>query len=174
MNYFGPSLRDRLRRGTRLAQDSLERAQLRLDLERPEALAAFLRAQRKAATSLIVAAPELADDLKLALERLDADLGPCRVKAPAGPAADDALGRGYVWHTQQMALQLRARRLPDAVVEGSAYLSAPRDAAAWREHCAVLESTPGHGAEAELSLRVANDWFALWESIHLSQARDPD
>lgn len=176
MNYLGPSLRDRLRTGTRLSQDALEHAQGRFDLLLPESRAAFFAAQRIASDALRIRAPELAPDIEAAIVLLDEDLlksGYDMLAAtPSGPRDDDEMARGYVWHSQQVSLRMRARRLPAEITAGSLFLSAPRDPAPWRRLCAHLEAAPGHGAAADTALNAANDWFALWESIHLTQARD--
>ncbi|WP_179379036.1 heme oxygenase-like domain-containing protein [Jannaschia marina] len=177
MEFTGPSLRDRLRVGTRLSQDALERAQKRFDLTRTEGYAGFLGAQRDTLRAMQAAGGELADAIEAALGDLDADLAevgpalPSRKVAP--PRVDDPRGRGYVWHSQQLHLRMLARRIPEGAQTATRYLSRGRDSAAWRALCDDLEAVPGYGAEAERALIAANDWLALGETIHLGYAKQP-
>ncbi|CTQ33728.1 hypothetical protein [Jannaschia rubra] len=169
------TLRDRLRFGTRAAQDALDRAQRRFDLSSRDGRGRFLRAQADTIATL-----RRADDGTLdaalvhALDLLAADLAVLGDDAPpvprTPPATDDALARGYVWHGQRLALRMLARSLPDGA-DGTAYLLAPRDADAWRSLCADLETTSGYGALPDRVLTAANDWLALLETLCHDHAR---
>ena len=65
------------------------------------------------------------------------------------------------------------RRLPEDASVATRFLTAPRDTAGWRTLCAALEAMPGYGPEGDTALAAANDWLALFETIHLERARDP-
>ena len=175
MSFSGPSLRDRLRAGTRAAQDALDRAQRRVDLTGTAGLRGFLMAQRDALTALHGAAPELRDGLAPALRDLTADLADLGVEAPPtvppAPRIDDARGRGYVWHSQRLALRMLARKIPESETLPRRFLTAPRDAQAWRALCDDLETMPGYGPEGDAALAAANDWLARIESMHLERER---
>ena len=177
MEFVGPSLRDRLRTGTRLSQDSLERAQRSFDLEVADDMTAFLAAQRDAVVTLQGCAPDLERALEEAYDRLDADLadraGAARPKAYPKPRVDHPFACGYVWHSQQLSLRMTCRRLPEAATAGIRFLAAPRDAEAWRALCDALERTPGYDADADRAVMAANDRLALLETIHLDHARAP-
>ena len=174
MDFSGPSLRDRFRTGTRAAQDALERAHRQYDLTDPAQYTRFLLAQAEGLHTLQRAAPEMAQALTPPMERLTADLDTLGQTAATGqyrpPAGDDAQARGYIWHNQQLTLRMLTRDLPD---DGRprAYLSGPRDTGAWRALCETLEQLPGYGAGTDAALAAANDWLALFETIHLTHAR---
>ncbi|CTQ49824.1 biliverdin-producing heme oxygenase [Jannaschia donghaensis] len=175
MSFTGPSLRDRLRTGTRLAQDGVERAQRRFDFARPGHIGAFLAAQRDAVVTLRGVASELEDALQAACDRLDADLaelghGPGPKTYPA-PRSDHRVACGFVWHSQQLALRTMTRRLPDAATRGLRFLTHPRNVSAWRVLCDELERTPGYEGDATLAVTATNDRLALLETIHMDHAR---
>lgn len=169
-----PTLRDRLRTGTRTAQDALDRVQRSFSLSDSDALLRFLLSQSDVVATLRAADDDLRPALDEAAERLADDLRMFGITAAPKvwprPRTDDAFARGYVWHSQRMALRMMARNLPD---DGSAqaYLTAPRDVAAWRALCEVLEDTPGYGAAGDVTLQAANDWLALHETICHDHAR---
>lgn len=175
MDFSGPSLRERLRVGTRTAQDALERAQRGFDLRERSGQRAFLAAQRDALSVMEPVAPELRTELATACADLTADLAELGHEAPVGsfprPRTDHPHARGYVWHSLQLTLRMKARHLPEGTVLGTRFVTAPRDAQAWRVLCDVLEELPGYGAEGDAVLRAANDWLALFETIHLEHAR---
>ncbi len=169
------NLRDRLRTGTRRAQDALEEAFARFDLATPEGLAAFLLAQSEIVTMLAGAGdPDLGPALASAGEDIAADLAalgrPAAVETRAMPANDEAVARAWLWHATRLALRMQRRRLgpdlPDRTLE------APRDSAAWRDFCDVLEERDGYGAAAERAVTSANEWFALFETICHARARE--
>jgi hypothetical protein len=174
MTLTEPFLRDRLRTGTRAAQDALDRAQRRFSLKDPDGLRRFLAAQSDALCALRTCDDALAPALDAALALLAEDLDDLGHDAPPKtwprPRTDDALARGYVWHSQRMALRMMARALPEDG-SGQSYLTAPRDATEWRTLCAILEETPGYGAAGDVTLQAANDWLALFETICHDHAR---
>ena len=133
MTLTEPFLRDRLRTGTRAAQDALDRAQRRFSLKDPDGLRRFLAAQSDALSALRTCDDALAPALDAALALLAEDLDDLGHDAPPKtwprPRTDDALARGYVWHSQRMALRMMARALPEGG-SGQSYLTAPRDAMA--------------------------------------------
>lgn len=175
MSFTGPSLRDRLRTGTRTSQDALDRARRRFDLNKPSAFSRFLAAQHEAMTVLRGISPELRRALDASLDLLAKDLADLGVDPPprriSAPKARDALGRGYVWHSQKIGLRMVARSLDPASGAPRRFLDAPRDMTAWRSLCDELEQVPGYGSDGDDALSAANDWLALFETIHLEYAR---
>lgn len=175
MNLIGPTLRDRLRKGTRTSQDALARARRSFDLPAAPALAQFLTAQYHALTVLRRAAPELQNAIDCELDLLAqdfADLGtapPRRKLTP--PKAQDVYGRGFAWHSQKVALRMAARTLDDASHLPRRFLEQPHDMAGWRSLCDDLEQRPGYDPIGDAALKSANDWLALFEAIHLKSAR---
>lgn len=175
MSFTGPSLRDRLRTGTRTSQDALERARRHFDLNAPPAFARFLCAQHQALTVLRGGAPELQDALDAGLDLLAQDFADLGLTPPArkltAPQTGDAHGRGYVWHSQKIGLRMIARNLEETSDLPRRFLDQPRDMTAWRSLCDRLEQMPGYGPEGDGALTAANDWLALFETIHLEHAR---
>lgn len=175
MDFAGPSLRDRLRAGTRTAQEALERAQRPFDLSEPNGQRGFLAAQRDALAVLLKSAPELKAPLTIACANLTEDLAElgheAEITSFPKPRADHTHGRGYVWHSQQLTLRMLARKMPEGTMRGTRFLTAKRDAAAWRTLCDVLETQPGYGTQGDAALVAANNWLALFETIYLDHAR---
>ncbi|WP_139176590.1 biliverdin-producing heme oxygenase [Jannaschia faecimaris] len=139
-------------------------------------LAAFLAAQRDALSVLRDSAVELVDALDKACADIEADLSELgrdkQVRTSPTPRVDDAEGRGYVWHSQQLGMRMLARRLSDTSGPAMRFLTTSRDTEAWRALCDTLEQIPGYGPKGEAALSSANDWLALFETIHLEHARD--
>ena len=168
------NLRDRLRTGTRRAQDALEEAFARFDLATPEGTAAFLAAQADIVATLRRDRDgPLSRPLEEAAETLAADLAALGRRDPPaprlGPSMNDAVARTWLWHATRLPMRMQARRLGPDLPDRA--LRAPRDSGAWRDFCAVLEAREGYGAAAERALTSANEWYALYETVCHARAR---
>lgn len=168
------NLRDRLRTGTRRAQDALEAAFARFDLATPEGLRAFLAVQADMVATLRQAGDAaLAGPLAEASERLAADLAALGHREPPmrqpTPGMDEPVARLWLWHATRLPLRMQWRRVGPGLPSGA--LSAPRDSAAWRDFCETLEARDGYGAAAEREVTSANEWYALYETACHARAR---
>lgn len=168
------NLRDRLRTGTRRAQDALEAAFDRFDLGSATGLRGFLAAQADIVATLQRAQDAaLADALAETAEALAADLAELGRATPPTrqpqPALDEAVARAWLWHATRLPVRMQARRLGSGLRARS--LEAPRDSAAWRDVCAMLETREGYGAAAERAVTSANEWYALYETTCHARAR---
>lgn len=170
------NLRDRLRSGTRRAQDALETAFDRFDLRSPGGLRGLLAAQADMVATLRHAGdPELAAALDEAAIRLAADLSDLGQAAPVeplpSPSMNESVARIWLWHATRLPLRMQARRL--APGQPRRTLAAPRDSATWRDFCATLEAREGYGAAAEREVTSANEWYSLFETVCYARARSP-
>ena len=168
------NLRDRLRTGTRRAQDALEASFARFDLGTSDGLRAFLAVQSDMVATLAGAGDEtLAAPLAKAAGRLAADLetlGHDADPAPhPAPGMDEPVARLWLWHATRLPLRMQWRRVGPGLPSGA--LSAPRDSAAWRDFCETLEARDGFGAAAEREVTSANEWYALYETACYARAR---
>lgn len=168
------NLRDRLRTGTRRAQDALDTAFGRFDLADAGGLRAFLAAQAD-----IVAALRRAGDTDLiaVLDRMSAaiaaDLSDLGDTAPPEvlpvPSEDEAVARIWLWHATRLGTRMQARRLGPGLPDRT--LSTPRDSEAWRTFCDRLEAREGYGAAPDREVTSANEWYALFETTCHAHAR---
>ena len=170
------NLQDRLRAGTRPAQDAEMAAVEAFDLTRPAGLAGFLAARMDAFDAMARAAPTNSPEraeLKSLMGLLRADLDALGLTGfqPASkpvPRTDDETAREYVRHATALGLRRLGRdwreTLDETLRGAGRYLEARRDAAGWRALCAELEEEVGVGARAERVLEATNDWFALFET----------
>ncbi|CUH38148.1 hypothetical protein JSE7799_01369 [Jannaschia seosinensis] len=177
------NLRDRLRTGTRRAQDSAAQAYGRLDVSGADGLAAFLSAHLDTVAALLGAKGKAAPPPAMVTARaaLDADLAALgRAADPVKrrlPDPDDAVAREWLWHAMQMGLRPAARDraiaadTDPALGDAGHYLSLPRDVAGFRTLCSMLEAEPGYGAQADRILAAANAWFVLFETAAHDRAR---
>ena len=168
------NLRDRLRTGTRRAQDALEAAFARFDLSTAEGLRVFLAVQSDVVATLGRAGDDaLADPLAEAARRLVSDLAILGHDAPVtplpAPGMDEPVARAWLWHATRLPLRMQWRRVGPGLPSGA--LSAPRDSAAWRDFCETLEARDGFGAAAEREVTSANEWYALYETACYAGAR---
>ena len=170
------NLRDRLRSGTRRAQDALDAAFARFDLGSREGLTAFLAAQADVIATLRHAGDaELVDVLDQMAASLAADLSDLGHTAPpsllAPPSEDEAVARLWLWHATRLGTRMQARRLAPGLPDRT--LSTPRDSAAWRAFCDRLEAREGYGAAPDREVSSANEWYSIFETACHAHARGP-